>query len=610
MLSCKPLTHLPLTLLLLSLVFESQAAAEPNVYVANRTDNSVSVVDADTDSVLATIPVGDSPERLAVAPDGSRVYVANTGSNSVSVIDTTTNMVLATVAVANGPSAVAVTPGGGEIYILATGGVLQVLEDALIGSATNPVVATVPLGTSTQIQTAIAILPNGLRAYALAAGALHVLQLDTETLTVQDSVFVGNSPTRLALSLDGSRAYVTNSFGTTESEFGLSGQVVVVDTATNSVTRTIPLPTLPGGIAITPDGTRAFVASVARLAAGGEGIGFLPDDNVAVINLGNDAINWIQVPGTPSGIAVTPDGSLAYVAIPSANSLTVIDTGTETLGDPVGVSAGPRGVAIGTPPGETPSTAPNAPSGLAVSGVTPTSAEIVWVDNSDDETGFEIERSMDEQAWNSLAVVAPDIQSYVDSTVEACTTYFYRVTAIKNELASTTPEPVQADTTGCNPEPPTDEEFAALQQLLGACEEENGSLLAAAGANVEAVAAATAAIEELNASIRELEEQNSALQTSNDALTQENTALQAAVNDLTAQIAVLNDEKAGLQSRVDDLTAEKAALSSENEALNNTIEEQAAEIASLQALNESLQERLKMTKKKWRRSRRGGLASR
>ncbi len=48
-------------------------------------------------------------------------YVSNLGSNTVSVIDTATNTVVATVPVGNGPSGVAITPNGAFAYVKAAG---------------------------------------------------------------------------------------------------------------------------------------------------------------------------------------------------------------------------------------------------------------------------------------------------------------------------------------------------------------------------------------------------------------------------------------------------------------------------------------------------------
>lgn len=62
-----------------------------------------------------TIPVGVSPSSLAVAPNESRIYVTNIGSNTVSVIDATTNTVIRNpIAFGIQPRFVAVTRTGVE----------------------------------------------------------------------------------------------------------------------------------------------------------------------------------------------------------------------------------------------------------------------------------------------------------------------------------------------------------------------------------------------------------------------------------------------------------------------------------------------------------------
>ena len=58
-----------------------------NLYVANTTSNSVSVISTASAAVVAEIGVGIEPVGLAVRPDGRELWVANHVSDSVSVID-------------------------------------------------------------------------------------------------------------------------------------------------------------------------------------------------------------------------------------------------------------------------------------------------------------------------------------------------------------------------------------------------------------------------------------------------------------------------------------------------------------------------------------------
>ena len=97
------------------------AQAAPHAYVANSGDNTVSVINTATNSVVGTNNVGSTPIGVAVSPDGNRVYVANNGSGTVSVIDTATDTVTATVGVGTLPQAVAVSPDGNRVYVTNNG---------------------------------------------------------------------------------------------------------------------------------------------------------------------------------------------------------------------------------------------------------------------------------------------------------------------------------------------------------------------------------------------------------------------------------------------------------------------------------------------------------
>jgi YVTN family beta-propeller protein len=112
--------------LALACLVGSAAGFAQNAYITNFGDNTVSVIDTATDTVIATIPVGDRPYGVAVTPDGSKVYVANQGFNprfvsTVSVIDAATNTVSATIRGGRDPIGVAVSPDGSKVYVVNRG---------------------------------------------------------------------------------------------------------------------------------------------------------------------------------------------------------------------------------------------------------------------------------------------------------------------------------------------------------------------------------------------------------------------------------------------------------------------------------------------------------
>jgi YVTN family beta-propeller protein len=58
------------------------ARASPFAYVANSGDDTITVVDLVTWTVLATIPVGTQPVNVALDPSRPRVYVTNYASGA------------------------------------------------------------------------------------------------------------------------------------------------------------------------------------------------------------------------------------------------------------------------------------------------------------------------------------------------------------------------------------------------------------------------------------------------------------------------------------------------------------------------------------------------
>lgn len=98
--------------------------------------------------------------------------------------------------------------------------------------------------------------------------------------------------------------------------------------------------------------------------------------------------------------------------------------------------------------------APIAPTDLRVTAVTASRVDLAWTDNSNNELGFKVERSLDGQAFTEIATVAPNVTTYSDSTVAAATLYFYRVFAFNN-FGNSAPTNVVDATTPAPPPPPT-----------------------------------------------------------------------------------------------------------------------------------------------------------
>lgn len=80
-------------------------------YVTVGTENVVKVFRTDNFAQIATILVGALPHGLWPSGDGSRIYVGLENADAVAAIDTATNKVIATIPIGQGPQGVAYVPG-------------------------------------------------------------------------------------------------------------------------------------------------------------------------------------------------------------------------------------------------------------------------------------------------------------------------------------------------------------------------------------------------------------------------------------------------------------------------------------------------------------------
>jgi uncharacterized protein (TIGR03437 family) len=177
---------------------------------------------------------------------------------------------------------------------------------SVIDTSSNTLVATVPLGSQ---PNSVALTPDGSRAYVTNGGG-DVWVLSTSTNAVLAKIVVGGYPSGIAITPDGTRAYVTKDN---------ANAVAVIDTSSNTVIATMNAGTAPGGVAITPDGKHAYVASVGTFS-------------VLVIDTSSNAVTTTVSLGNvdPVGVAITPDGSRVYV-LDAGGNLSVIATSSNSV---------------------------------------------------------------------------------------------------------------------------------------------------------------------------------------------------------------------------------------------------------------------------------------
>ncbi|MEV7026369.1 beta-propeller fold lactonase family protein [Kitasatospora sp. NPDC093558] len=142
---------------------------------------------------------------------------------------------------------------------------------------------------------------------------------------VTATVPVAPYPAGVALTPDGARAYVTSQS---------SGTVSVLDTASNTVTGSFTDGTGSYAVALSPDGRRAYLTHHL-------------DNTVGIVDTATNTVAATVPVGTqPWGLALSADGSRAYVANAGANTVSVVDTAAKTVTATVPVGAEPHGLAV------------------------------------------------------------------------------------------------------------------------------------------------------------------------------------------------------------------------------------------------------------------------
>lgn len=93
---------------------------------------------------------------------------------------------------------------------------------------------------------------------------------------------------------------------------------------------------------------------------------------------------------------------------------------------------------------------PNSPTNLTVSNLAATSLTLTWEDNANNETGYQVERRRGTGLFQVVGKLKPNIETFNQDNLRACTEYSYWVFAV-NAVARAGSELVTVKTLGCPP---------------------------------------------------------------------------------------------------------------------------------------------------------------
>jgi DNA-binding beta-propeller fold protein YncE len=294
--------------------FVAVAPTDTTAYVTlpSYTPPSVGVINSQSDNLVATIPVGNNPDAIAVTPDKSKLYVANQGSNSVSGFNTVDLSSRTIIGGFNAPLWVVARSDSQRVYVLNGNGVVSTTD---ITSTTGP---DSVIDASINAPGAAYMLYDGNKNRLYIPGGSQLTMLDVSQSTPQP---LGASPITIPIVPPSSRSAPGDScFGTTPQ----------------------PSTFTVAAVAALPDGSRAYVGAYYEDTSGN----FCPQ--VTVIDAVSNTIkSSIAIPGFPAydafcsaqssrpprfriTMAAGGDSTRAYLASCDGGMVNIIDTSNDT----------------------------------------------------------------------------------------------------------------------------------------------------------------------------------------------------------------------------------------------------------------------------------------
>ncbi len=242
----------------------AQDAAAGQLWVSNEKDNTVSVVDTQALTVVATYPVGLRPRGITFSHDFKELYLCASDDDQIDVLDPASGLTIRRLTSGEDPEQFALHPNDTDLYIANEDDALATVMNVKTGE----VLAEINVGVEPE---GMAVSPDGTIAVVTSETTNMVHWIDTAKKQIFANTLVGQRPRHAEFSHDGKQLWVSSEVG---------GQVQVLDVATQSLIKEL------------------------HFAIGGV------------------SADLIQ----PVGIRLTADGSMAFVALGPANHVAVVDT--------------------------------------------------------------------------------------------------------------------------------------------------------------------------------------------------------------------------------------------------------------------------------------------
>ena len=287
-------------------------------YVSNRWSNNISIVELPKGSIIDTIQVGGGPSGLTLDAEEKFLYVANTYTSDVSVVDLSRKTEEKRLRAGNNPTGLKLSPDGQYVFVVSR--------------------KSLPVAYRTPPQTEVTIISTASREVANRDifREAHIMENIDFSPTGDLALLTLVRPKNLVPSVQVENGWMMN--------FGIG----IINTATDSIYQlSLDEPNEfyadPFGIAITPDGKKAFVSH-----SGANVISVIDMeklrkllhkiDEKTVVNYSNNlglssdfVIKRIKTGPNPKGLAMAPSGKYLYYSESFSDKIGVINTASLSI---------------------------------------------------------------------------------------------------------------------------------------------------------------------------------------------------------------------------------------------------------------------------------------
>ena len=285
--------------------------------------SNVTPVDVVTRKVAARVSVGSLPSAFAYTSGDRGLLVVTQGDDTLSEVNPTTHAVVHSATVGVEPDAVAVAPGGTGHHGIALVANLDSNTVTPVDLGTWRAGKSIPVGQE-PVAVTVSVGPTGATAFVADFGSNQVTPIDVSTLQAGSAIAVGPGPETVAVSA----GYVL------VGNFSNSTMTLINASTLQPGAKAAALPLNPTAMVVSPSGATAYVCG---------GAGMVP---VTVNALGLDVGTAIALPDAAQGIALTPDGSVAWVT-QQTGSVVPVTLATGTVGKPLHLGGHPSAIVIG-----------------------------------------------------------------------------------------------------------------------------------------------------------------------------------------------------------------------------------------------------------------------